>query len=173
MSANGASCQYTSLFQASRATMFLDGIREVEFRLNGFSLPDISLGIATQPSALLEIPHPASQMIFGQLPIRFTVDEYLKNYLAIHNWMVALGSPFSRDQYASLGDTVHRDLSIFFYDAMYKKFAEVRFVNAFPTNLGQIDITFEEREPEPVVVSAAFAYERFEITYFEITYSPS
>jgi len=158
------SCTYTSLLQASRATMFLDGIREVELQLSSFSVPAVTLGTAIQPTAFLDIPHPASQMTFTPLHISFRVEDNLRNYLAVHNWLVNIGSPFNRQQYESLGENVHRDLIIFFYDSLHNKIAEVKFINSFPIELGEIRMGFEETIPEPIHVPASFSYERFVIT---------
>ena len=56
-------------------------------------IPDIELGIAQQPSYLKDIPVPGDTIQYGDLTLKFLVDEALKNYMEIHNWIEGLGYP--------------------------------------------------------------------------------
>lgn len=60
---------------------------------NSANIPGISLGVAEQGSYLKTIPVPGDIMEFNDFTIRFLVDEDLKNYLEIQNWMRGLGFP--------------------------------------------------------------------------------
>jgi hypothetical protein len=44
---------------------------------------------------LKDIELPGDKLIFGDLTLRFLVDEDLENYLEIQNWMRGLGYPES------------------------------------------------------------------------------
>jgi hypothetical protein len=68
---------------------------KVAFFCNSANIPDITLGIAVQPTYLKDIELPGDKLIFGDLTLRFLVDEDLKNYLEIQNWMRGLGYPES------------------------------------------------------------------------------
>ena len=48
------------------------------------------------------IPTPGDMMDFGDLNIRFLVDEDLKNYMEIQNWMRGLGFPESVQEFRDL-----------------------------------------------------------------------
>ena len=43
--------------------------------------------MAQQPNYLRDIPTPGDKMDFGDLSLRFLVDEDLKNYMEIQKWM--------------------------------------------------------------------------------------
>ena len=47
----------------------------VAYFCNQANIPDISLGVATQPNYLRDIPTPGDKMDFGDLSLRFLVDE--------------------------------------------------------------------------------------------------
>tara|TARA_Y100000287_G_scaffold37574_1_gene28498 strand:+ start:70 stop:345 length:276 start_codon:yes stop_codon:yes gene_type:complete len=65
----------------------------VAFFCNQANIPNLSLGIAEQPTYLRNIPIPGDKIDFGDLTIRFLVDEDLKNYMEIHKWIRGLGFP--------------------------------------------------------------------------------
>ena len=68
----------------------------VAYFCNQANIPDISLGVANQANYLRDIPTPGDKMDFGDLSLRFLVDEDLKNYMEIQKWMRGLGFPESK-----------------------------------------------------------------------------
>jgi len=74
------------------------------FFCNQANIPDISLGLANQPTYLKDIPTPGDKLEFGDLSLKFMVDENLENYMEIHRWMTGLGYPESLQQIYELQD---------------------------------------------------------------------
>jgi len=75
---------------------------KVAFFCNQANIPDLNLGIAIQPTYLKELPTPGDSISFGDLNLRFIVDENLENYMAIQNWIRGLGFPERISQFAEL-----------------------------------------------------------------------
>lgn len=75
---------------------------KVAFFCNQANIPDLNLGVATQPSYTKMLPTPGDIIEFGDLDIRFLVDENLENYMAIQNWIRGLGFPERLGQFAEL-----------------------------------------------------------------------
>lgn len=71
---------------------------KVSFFCNSANIPELTLGIAVQPTYLKDIELPGDKLIFGDLTLRFLVDEDLKNYLEIQNWMRGIGYPESLEE---------------------------------------------------------------------------
>ena len=67
----------------------------VAFFCNQANIPSLDLGVAEQPSYLKDIPIPGDKMQFGDLNLRFLVDEDLVNFMEIQNWIRGLGFPES------------------------------------------------------------------------------
>ena len=65
----------------------LERAKRVSFFCNQANVPDITLGIAEQPSWLKNIDVPGDKIQFGDLNLQFLVDEDLKNYMAIQKWI--------------------------------------------------------------------------------------
>ena len=77
----------------------------VAFFCNEANIPSIDLGVAEQPSYLKNIPVPGDKIQFGDLSLRFLVDEDLKNYMEIQNWIRGLGYPESLQEFQDLDDS--------------------------------------------------------------------
>lgn len=75
---------------------------KVAFFCNEANIPDLTLGIAIQPTYLKDIDTPGDKISFGDLRLRFLVDEDLTNYMEIQNWIRGLGYPEELKQYAEL-----------------------------------------------------------------------
>lgn len=75
---------------------------KVAFFCNQANIPDLTLGVAIQPSYTKMIPTPGDIIDFGDLTLRFLVDENLENYMAIQNWIRGLGFPEDLNQFAEL-----------------------------------------------------------------------
>ena len=74
----------------------------VAFFCNEASIPSLDLGIAAQPTYLKDVPLPGDKIQFGDLSLRFLVDEDLKNYMEIQNWIRGLGFPESLKEFHDL-----------------------------------------------------------------------
>ena len=71
----------------------LDKARKASFLCQRAEIPTMSLGEVNIPTRGL-VPIPVEgNMRYGDLTISFIVDEDLKNYMELHNWMRALGTP--------------------------------------------------------------------------------
>ena len=75
---------------------------EVEFTCQTANIPGISLGSATQPTPLVDIPIPGDKISFQSLDINFLVDENLNNYKEIHDWLIGIGFPQNYTQFQNL-----------------------------------------------------------------------
>ena len=74
----------------------------VAYFCNEANIPDMSLSIAEQPTYLRDIPLPGDKIDFGDLSLRFMVDEDLTNYMEIQNWIRGLGYPERVSEYQDL-----------------------------------------------------------------------
>ena len=68
---------------------------KVAFFCNQANIPDLNLGVAMQPTYLKDLDVPGDKIVFGDLSLRFLVDENLENYMELQNWIRGLGYPES------------------------------------------------------------------------------
>ena len=71
----------------------LDKAQKVSFLCQKAEIPTLTLGDVQIPTRGL-VPIPVEgNMRYSDFTIEFIVDENLENYMQIHNWMRALGTP--------------------------------------------------------------------------------
>ena len=83
-------------------TQFTFGIHQlpkVEFFVRAVTLPGIQLNTVTLATPFKDIPLMGEKLEYGNLTIEFIVDEYLENYISLHNWLVGAGFPTKREQF--------------------------------------------------------------------------
>ena len=94
--------QPTKLDYAS-PTQFKFGIHQlpkVEFFTTTATVPAITLADVVIPTPFKSIPMQGDQLTFDNLTINFIVDEFLENYLSLHEWMTGIGFPKARKQFS-------------------------------------------------------------------------
>ena len=84
-------------------TQFSFGIHQlpkVQFFSTAATIPAIALSDVVIPTPFKSIPMMGDQLTFDNLSITYIVDEYLENFLSIHEWMTAIGFPKNRTQFS-------------------------------------------------------------------------
>ena len=100
--------QPTKLDYAS-PTQFKFGIHQlpkVEFFTTTATVPAITLSDVVIPTPFKSIPMQGDQLTFDNLTINFIVDEFLENYLSLHEWMTGIGFPKNRKQFSEFRTNV-------------------------------------------------------------------
>ena len=171
-------------------TQFRFGIHQlpkVEFFTVSANLPGISAGTVTHATPFKDIPTMGEKLEYENLSISFIVDEYLENYISLHNWMVGIGFPENREQFRTFRDVTSKtpasgktpptDLvgkavpdKAMYSDAFLQilsnknnPIVEVNFENMFPISLSALDFSQSATDVEYIVATAEFAYQIYEI----------
>ena len=145
---------------------------KVNFFCNSARIPEINLGVANQPTYLKDLDIPGDKLTYGDLTLRFLVDENLENYMAIHNWMTGLGFPETTQDFKDLttNDDGQRDLEEQFSDgnlqilnSNFRPVANVKFFNLFPVSLTSLDFDATEADIQYFTAEASFKYTVYNI----------
>ena len=151
----------------------------VAFFCNQANIPDLQLGVAIQPNPLRDIPVPGDKVEFGDLNLRFLVDEDLKNYMEIQNWIRGLGYPESTEQfdkldkdgasiiprrYKQMGDQIYSDATLQILSSnMVAKF-NVNFKELWPYTLTTLNFDATDTDIEYFTADVSFKYTLYNIT---------
>ena len=145
---------------------------KVNFFCNSARIPEINLGLAVQPTYLKDIDVPGDKLTYGDLSLRFLVDENMENYMAIHNWMTGLGFPETTQDFKDLttDSDGQRDLEEQFSDgnlqilnSNFRPVANVKFFNIFPISLTSLDFDATEPDIQYFTAEASFKYTVYNI----------
>ena len=142
------------------------------FFCNTAKIPEITLGTAIQPSYLKDIDVPGEKITYGDLSIKFLVDENMQNYMSIHNWITGLGFPETTDQYRNLitnDDNVldpkeaFSDGSLYILNSNYNTTAVVKFKDLFPVSLSSLEFNSTATDVQYFTADATFKYTIYNI----------
>ena len=171
-------------------TQFKFGIHQlpkVEFFTVSASVPSISADTITHPTPFKDIPLVGEKLTYENLSITFQIDEYLENYISLHNWMKGIGFPTDRQEFRTFRDVtsntpasgktpptdlvgkaipdraLYSDAYLMVLSNKNNPIVEVNFQNIFPISLGALDFTQAVTDVEYMTVTAEFAYQIYEI----------
>ncbi len=148
----------------------------VAFFCNQANIPSLDLGVAEQPSYLKDIPIPGDKMQFGDLNLRFLVDEDLVNFMEIQNWMRGLGFPESLAEFndlkneAILGpmgkstEDVYSDGTLQILSSNLIPKFQVVFNDLFPYSLSTVTFDATDTDIEYFTADVGFKYTLYQIT---------
>ena len=151
-----------SLNKTPKATFFSNSAR----------IPDISLGTAIQPVYLKDIDVPGEKLTYGDLNIRFLVDENMQNYMAIHNWLTGLGYPESTSEFKDATtdaeglrdrEEVFSDGSLSILNSNFRQVAVVKFKDLFPVFLTSLEFEATDTDVNYFTAEVTFKYTIYEI----------
>ena len=152
----------------------------VAFFCNQANIPSMDLGIAEQPSYLRNIPIPGDKIQFGDLTLRFLVDEDLVNYMELQKWIRGLGFPDSLKDFADLekeavikprfanrGDNIYSDGTLQILSSNLVAKFNVNFKDLFPVSLSTITFDATDTDIEYFTAEATFKYTIYDLTDLE------
>ena len=149
------------------------------FFCNQANIPAIDLGVAEQPSYFKNIPLPGDKLEFGDLQLRFLVDEDLVNYMEIQNWMRGLGFPEELTQYKELKeqnilgpmgkatDDVTSDGTLQILSSNLVPKFQVVFEDLFPYSLSTVTFDATDTDIEYFTADVSFKYTIYNLTDLE------
>ena len=141
------------------------------FFCNQANIPSLDLGIAQQTSYLKDLDIPGDKIVFGDLNLRFLVDEDLFNYMEIQNWIRGLGYPEKLSQLKDLaedgkiksrfgqaGENIYSDATLqILSNNLVPKF-QVFFNDVFPYSLSTISFDATDTDIDYFTAEASFKY---------------
>ena len=146
---------------------------KVDFFSNSARIPELNLELTRQPSYLKNIDVPGERLTYGDLTLRFLVDENMENYISVYNWLKGLGFPESTQQFADIikDKDGQRDPKEAFCDGTlrilnsnYREVAKVKFNDLFPISLTSLDFDATNTDVQYFTAEATFKYTIYNIS---------
>ncbi len=152
----------------------------VAFFCNQANIPSLDLGIAEQPTYFRDIPTPGDKIQFGDLSLRFLVDEDLVNYMELQRWIRGLGYPESMDEFTKLeneavlpsnfgqaGDNIYSDGTLQILSSNLVPQFQVVFNDLFPYSLSTVTFDATDTDIEYFTADVSFKYTIYNLTDME------
>ena len=130
----------------------------IEFFITTFTIPDISLNAVEQAFRGKIYYTSGEGRQFGDLSVRFAIDEDMKNYTEVYDWMFRNTTNAKKDAQCEKHDMTLSVMSS--HNNVNKEF---RFKDAFPTSLSGVEFSSQTTDVEFLQSDVSFRYSEFEI----------
>lgn len=144
----------------------------LEYFCQSVNVPALTLGASNLETPFVRLPVPGDRLLFGELNVVFRVDEDLKTYTEIYDWLIALGFPESFDQYtlstnrAVAGGTdtsIVSDARLTIMTNSMNPNYEINFRDMYPLALSDLQFDTKDTEVDYIEATATFLYRDFKI----------
>jgi hypothetical protein len=189
----------------SRQPTKLDYAAPTQFKFSIVNMPKVEYFVITAnvPGISLEgvpfaTPLKTTQIVgdgitYDNLDISFIVDENYENYIELHNWLIGIGFPKSREQFKDyrdtestkfpgtkskykskdIGDTklgaatsdksLYSDATMTLLSSKHNPVVEVRFKDVFPLSMAALEYSQADTDVTYLTMTASFAYSYYDI----------
>lgn len=153
----------------------------VNYFVQSATIPMLTLGQSDIQTPFVKLPVPGDHIEFGTLNITFRIDEEMRNYKEIFDWIIALGFPSNFNQYSAIapnrgkfgglvtnpasGAGIYSDATLMILNSAKAPIIDVTFKNLYPVSLTDVVFDTKFSDVDYVEASATFAYELFTLNY--------
>jgi hypothetical protein len=155
----------SNLLQTTKFRLVFNRIPNVEYFLTEVNLPGVSLPRNVQPTPFRDRPVPGDKLDWEELRLVFNVDENLKNWQELYNWIRGLGKPTNFGEYSKIKkeSNVYSDAVLMPLSSHNNVTYKIHFKDAWPQNLSGIRWTTQGSANEPIISEAVFQYLYYDI----------
>ena len=145
----------------------LNNFPEVNYFCQAATLPGISISAIDIPTPLKTIAFAGDEVQFEELSIRFIVDENMKNWLSIYDWIIALGVPTikDREKLIKLQNEGTERTSAVLTVLTSNMNAQINFYfnEVWPMNLSSIEFNTTATDVDYVTANVSFRYDTYRV----------
>ena len=175
--------------QQSQFKVFLPLFPTTEWFVVRANIPGVSLGQAVQTTPMIDMPIIGDKLTYDDFYVTFLVDEELKNYTEMHDWLINCAAPETRSQFQGkarpdgipqrpqteimdliLGNVkssdrdLYSNLDLFIMSSKNNPVVKIQMVEAFPISLTNIEYSHQESDVTYAECTATFAFSYFTIS---------
>lgn len=126
------------------------------------NIPTVTSGVSIQSNPMaIQIQRPGTSVILEDLQIGFAVDEDMKNWLELYNWIKSITyystfSELKEDQKTS-------DASVLVLNSSFNPILKFKFYDLFPNFISGFDFDSTLPDTTNIISTVSFSYTSFEV----------
>ncbi len=141
----------------------LELFKGVDFFCQSANIPDIEMPVTEVPSRFRSLPIiPGGGVSFGDLNVRFIIDESLVNYMSVHKWIRANGNADSGEKVPDNPEYSRAQLIV--NTSNFNTNFCVNFTGVFPISLSGVQFDASLSDQEYLTADVTFKYQTYSIT---------
>ena len=159
----------TSFLQPTKYQLSFARMPHLTYFCQTFSLPGVSTSEVIRTTPFVDLKVPGDKVQYDPLEFTFIVDEDLRTWLELHNWIVGYTFPKNFDQYRRLKKE-YADYGGIVSDAVVTIMSNkntpnirVSFKDCFPTDVTSLMFDYTMDANMTLTASATFKYNYFDI----------
>lgn len=126
------------------------------------NIPSMTAGISIQNNPMaVQLQRPGTSVTLEDLQIGFAVDEDMKNWLEIYNWIKDITRYTSTSELKEFQKV--SDASILILNSAYNPILKFNFYDIFPNYVSGFDFDSTLPDTNTIIATASFTYSYFEI----------
>lgn len=139
----------------------LERFNGVDFFCQTANVPDISMSTTEVATPFRNLPIiPSGGVSFGDLVVRFIVDEDLKNYYSIHQWIRDNGNA-DQMQRTTEEDDIYTNGQLHIVTSQYNPAFIVEYKDLFPVALSALQFDATITDVEYITAEVTFKHQQF------------
>jgi len=165
----------------------IDRLKNVDFFVQAANVPGITLPATSnaQGTPFNNIPWQGDRLSWGELVVDFKVDEDIKNWTDIFNWMKGIGFPENFVQYSDLKKGIDKDIDggtrkllppatkigqiygqalLVVRNSQNNVVLEIAYQDVYPTSLSELKFDTRDENVIELTCTAIFKYDLYRIT---------
>lgn len=137
----------------------LDLFPSVDFFCQTAQIPDVAATFIEVPTRFRPVPIAAAGGVkFGDLRVRFIIDEEMKNYLSIYNWIVKNNLAEEMDTKA---DPDYSNGELIILNSNNNANIFVRYDDLFPVDLSEVSFDVGDSDLQYITADVTFKFTRY------------
>ena len=162
-------------------------LRGVDFFCQSASIPAISMGKWDQGTVVNTVYQPGDELYYDPLYLKFLVDENMKNYYQVHDWIREITTPYSAREFGYDRGTLKSynkqnreknvykfgnndwlsDASLYILSSNYRPVAEFIFRDCFPLSLTTLNFDASVPDVNYFTAEVTLRYNYFDYYIYE------
>jgi hypothetical protein len=164
--------------QPNKFLLTFGRLPNVQYFCQNVTVPGISLSEAVITNPFVDIYSPGEKAIYDLLNISFMIDEELKSWLEIHDWIRAMTFPVEFREYQNLSKLnkyqsaknyinnrfpQFSDASLSLFSSSNKEYYRFKFYEVFPTTLSTFIMNSQDGPDTIITADATFRYSYYDV----------
>lgn len=159
----------TSLLQPTKFQFTFARMPNLTYFCQNISLPGAGLSEIVRNTPFVDIYSPGEKLIYEPLDLTFLVDEDLRTWLELYDWMVGLTFPEKFDQYRRMLKEksdfggIRSDAILTILSNKNQPNIRVNFKGCFPTSVSALPFDATSDASQTMLSSATIRYDYFSV----------
>ena len=153
----------TSYLHPTAFRFYLGRVPSVTYFCQAANLPSVDLTALDRSNMFADIKEVPGKPVYGDLTVRFLIDENMENWRAIHDWMRDI-STFEdfREVITPIADRKSDARLVILTNGMNPN-VEVTFKDCWPSSLGSVEFDSAVTDLENLSADVTFSYDTYSI----------